>query len=56
MVKLLNATLDGIAIHPITTKIQPSFLTQLSERKETTLGFEDEANGDFKIVRVEWLL
>jgi hypothetical protein len=28
-----NYTLDGVSIHPVTTKIQASFLTQLTERK-----------------------
>jgi hypothetical protein len=42
--------LDGISIHPITTKIQTSFLTQLPERKETAQGFHHEANGDSKTV------
>ena len=28
-----NYTLDGVSIHPVTTKIQASFLTQLLERK-----------------------
>ena len=32
---LINYTLDGVSIHPVTTKIQASFLTQLPERKET---------------------
>ena len=41
-------TLDGVSIHPNTTKIQVSFLTQLPERKETTQGFHHYANGDFK--------
>ena len=40
--------MDGVSIHPVTTKIQVSFLTQLPERKETTHGFHHEANGDFK--------
>jgi hypothetical protein len=43
-------TLDGVSIHPVTTKIQTAFLTQLLERKETTQGFHHEANGDFKTV------
>ena len=30
---------DGVSIHPVTTKIQESFLTQLPERKETAQGF-----------------
>ena len=40
--EVINYTLDGLSIHPVTTKIQASFLTQLPERKE--------ANGDFKTV------
>ena len=43
-------TLDGVSIHPVTTKIQASFLTQLLERKETSQEFHHEANGDFKTV------
>jgi hypothetical protein len=35
---------DGVAIHPVTTKIQ------VSERKETTQRFHHGANGDFKTV------
>jgi hypothetical protein len=46
--------LDGVSIHPVTTKIQASFLTQLPERKETTQRFHHEANDDFKTVS-EWL-
>jgi hypothetical protein len=42
--------LDGVSIHPVTTKIQTIFLTQLLEMKETTQGFHHEANGDFKTV------
>jgi hypothetical protein len=42
--------LDGVSIHPVTTKIQASFLTQFLERKETAKGFHHEANGDFKTV------
>jgi hypothetical protein len=42
--------LDGVSIHPVTTKKQVSFLIQLPERKETTQGFHNEANGDFKTV------
>jgi hypothetical protein len=38
--------LDDVSIHPITTKIQASFLTQLLERKETAQGFHHEAKGD----------
>jgi hypothetical protein len=43
--------LDGASIHPVTTKKQASFLTQVPERKETALGFNHEANGDFKTVK-----
>ena len=39
---IINYTLDGVPIHPVTTKIQ--------ERKETAQGFHHEANGDFKTV------
>jgi hypothetical protein len=46
----MNYTLIGISIHPVTTKIQASFLTQLPERKETAQGFHHEASGDFKTV------
>ena len=42
--------LDGVSIHPVTTKIQASFLTQLPERKETAQGIRHEDNGDFKTV------
>ena len=48
--EVINYTLDGVSIHPVTTKIQASFLTQLPERKETAQGFHNEANGDFKTV------
>ena len=41
-----------MSTHPVTTKIQVSFLTQLPERKETAQGFYHEANGDFKTVTV----
>jgi hypothetical protein len=51
---VINYTLDGVSIHPVTTKIQASFLPQLPERKETTQGFHCEAKGDFKTV-TEWL-
>jgi hypothetical protein len=48
MLKLLITLLNGVSIHPITTKIQVSFLTQLTEKKEAAKGFHHEANGDFK--------
>ena len=44
----INYTLVGVSIHPVTTKIQASFLTQLPERKETVQGFQHEANVFFK--------
>jgi hypothetical protein len=47
---VINYTLDGVSIHPVTTKIQASFLTQLPERKETAEGFQHAANVDFKTV------
>ena len=33
--EVINYSLDGVSIHPFTTKIKVSFLTQLPERKET---------------------
>jgi hypothetical protein len=42
--------LDGVSLHPVTTKIEASFLTQLPARKETAQVFHHEANGDFKTV------
>ena len=48
--EVINYTLDGVSIDPVTTIIQASFLTQLLERKETIQGFHHEAKGDFKIV------
>ena len=48
--EVINYTLGGVSIHPVTTKIQASFLTKLPARKETTLGFQHEANVDFKTV------
>ena len=40
------------SIHPVTTKIQASFLTQLPKRKKNNQGYYHEANGDFETVRV----
>ena len=48
--KVIHYALGGVSIHPVTTKIQSSFLTQLPVRKETAQGFHHEANGDFKTV------
>ena len=46
--EVINYTLDGVSILPVTKKKQAPFLIQLRERKETTQGFYHEANGDFK--------
>ena len=48
--EVLNYTLDGVSILPVTTKIQAFFLAQLPERKETTQGFHHEDNRDYKTV------
>jgi hypothetical protein len=45
--EVINYTLDGVSIHPVTTKIQTSF-TQLPERKITAQGFHHEANCEFE--------
>jgi hypothetical protein len=42
--------LDGVSIHPATTKIKASSLTQLPERKETDKGLHHDVNGDVKTV------
>jgi hypothetical protein len=34
--EVINYTVDGVSIHPVTTKIHASILTPLPERKETT--------------------
>jgi hypothetical protein len=47
---VINYTLDGVSMHPVTTEIQASFLTALPERKETAQGFHHEDNGDIKTV------
>ena len=47
-VEVITYTLDGVSIHPVITKIQTSFLTQLPERKEIAQEFHHEANGDFE--------
>ena len=46
--EVINHSLDGVSIHPVTAKIQASFPAQLLERKETVQGFNHEATGDFK--------
>ena len=46
--EVINYTLTGVSIHPVTSKIQVTFLTRLPERKETALGFHHESNGNFK--------
>ena len=48
--EVIHYNLEGVLIHPVTTKIQVSFLTQLNERKETAQGFYHEAKCDFKPV------
>ena len=48
--EVTNYIFDGVSIHPVTTKIRASFLTQLPERKETAQGIHHEANVDFKTV------
>ena len=48
--EVINYTLDGVSIHPVTTKMRASFLTQLPKRKEITQGFSHKANVDFKTV------
>jgi hypothetical protein len=47
---VMNDFLDGVSVHPVTAQIEMSFLTQLSEKKETSQGFHNEANGDSKTV------
>ena len=44
--EVINSTLDGVSMHPVTIKIQASNPTQLPERKETTQEFHHEANND----------
>jgi hypothetical protein len=44
--------LDGVSIHPVITKIKASFLIQLLERKENAQGFDHEAKGGFKTVKI----
>ena len=46
--EVLHYTLDGVSIHPVTTEIQVSCLTQFPERKKTDLGFHHETNSDLK--------
>jgi hypothetical protein len=48
--EVINCSLDGVSIRPVTTKIKASFITQLPETKETAQGFHHEANGDIKTV------
>jgi hypothetical protein len=48
--EVINYSLYGVSIIPVTTQIQEFFLTQLTEKKETAQGFHHEANGDFKTV------
>jgi hypothetical protein len=54
--EVINYTLDGVSIHPVTSKIQASVLTQLLERKETAQGFHHEFNGcDRRKLRMDQL-
>jgi hypothetical protein len=46
--EIINYTLGGISIHPVITKIQVSFITQLPERKETAQVFHHKADSDIK--------
>ena len=46
--EVINETLSAVSIHPVTTKIQASFLNDLTKRKETAQGFQHEADGDYK--------
>jgi hypothetical protein len=48
--EVINYTLDGVSIHPVTTKLQMSLLSQLLDRKEAAQGCHHDANGDFKTV------
>ena len=48
--EVINYTLDGVSVHPVSKKMQASLLIQLPERKETAQGFHHEANGNFKPV------
>ena len=46
--EVINYTLNGLSIHPVTTKIQASLLTQLPKRKETAQEFQHAPIGGFK--------
>jgi hypothetical protein len=48
----INDHFKWCSIHPVNTKIQVSFPTQMPERMKTAQGFHHEANLDFKIVQV----
>ena len=48
--EVINYTLEGASIDPVTTKIQVSFLTQLTQRNDTAQRFHHDGNGDFKTV------
>ena len=50
--EVINYHLEVVSIHPVTTKIQVSFLTQLPESKETIQGFHHEAKVDSKTVTI----
>ena len=54
--EVINDTLDAVSIHPVTTKIQTSLLTQFPGRKETAQGFHHDAVAKQRYsYRVEWL-
>ena len=46
--EVINSTLEGVSIHPVTTKTQASFLIKLPERKENSQRFQHQANGNFE--------
>ena len=46
--EVINYTLDGVSIHPVTTKTQVSFLRQLPERNYNDQVIHHKANSNFK--------
>ena len=48
--EVIHYNLDGVSIHPVTTQIQVSFLTQLLRRNKNPQGFPHETNGDLTTV------
>ena len=49
--EVINYTLNGVSIHPVTPTIQASFLTQLPERKGPLRDFTMRPMVTFKTVR-----